>query len=95
MNTPETQSGSSLQRLVRRFIVEIHDDITPAQALYYCMKITQGGEVSGPNDRRQHCYHTTFKNGASVSCVKRGKSERFIVEHAKSPNEKVSDGGDK
>lgn len=82
----ERQGASS----VRRFIVEIHDDITPMQALYLCMKVAQEGEISGPKERKQHCYHTTFKNGASVSCVKRGKSERFIVAHSESHNDPSS-----
>ena len=81
-NQPPSSSG---QHIVRRIIVEMHDDVTPMQALYYCMKVAQGGEVSGPVNRRQHCYHTSFHNGAEVSCVKRGKSERFIVSHKK-PN---------
>jgi hypothetical protein len=80
------KAAVALPRLVRRFTVEVHGGVTPMQAFYYCMKVAQSGEISGNGEKKQHCYHTEFKDGASVGCAKRGKSEHFIVARTDSPN---------
>lgn len=66
----------------QRFIIEVHDGIEPSMAMTLCAQVCHEGLVSGPQHRRQHCYVSGFHiNGIlhTVACVKRGKSERFIV----------------
>lgn len=67
---------------VERFIIEAHG-IEPMEAFYYAMKVAQGGRVSGPEHRKQHCYCSVFGNGVVVECFKRGKSERFRISKEK------------
>ncbi len=61
----------------QRFIIEVHGDLSPSRAFSYCKMVAWEGRISG--NGTQHCYHTVFKDGTTVSCIKRGASERFVV----------------
>lgn len=67
----------SRRRPPERYIVEVRDAIPVASAFEYCRAVAWGGRVSG--NGKQHCYYSVFRDGTAVSCIKRGKSERFIV----------------
>lgn len=62
-----------------KFIVEIHDGISPEQAFYYAMKVASVGRISKSGGIDQHCFITVFESGAKVCCVQNEKSERFII----------------
>ena len=68
----------------KKFIIEIRDNsVFPIIALAYCQAVMAGGYVSGSEGRKQHCYHTVFKSGVTVTVVRNDKSERFIVSREK------------
>jgi hypothetical protein len=61
-------------------IIKIQNDtvLDDVSAMYYVMKVVQGGRVSGKD---QYCYLTTFKNGIHVYAhrTKRGTDVFRIV----------------
>lgn len=62
----------------RRFIVEVHDEISPEDAFMKCSQVASKGMIS--NDGKQHCYGSVFSDGTVVWCnLNKGGSERFRV----------------
>lgn len=65
---------------MEKFIIEIHDGISPMDAFYYCLKVAQGKRISTSRNQPQHCFLTTFKNGVHVAVTRnKSGSERFRV----------------
>lgn len=70
-----------------RFIIKIEDDdILPEVALDCCRQVVERGRVSSTAQGPQYSFGTTFTHGIMVFCVKRGKSERFVVQRDRNPN---------
>lgn len=65
---------------MEKFIIEVHDGISPTQAFYYCLKVSQQGRISKTNKQPHHCFITTFANGVHVAVTRnKSGSERFRV----------------
>jgi len=65
---------------MKKFIIEIRDDIGDYEAIESLLEVMHIGRIS-KNDT-MYCYHTEMHNGIHVSAMEKrngGKSERFIV----------------
>lgn len=40
--------------------------------------VIEQGKISGDGDKKQYCYHTTFKSGIEISAFLNKKSDRFV-----------------
>lgn len=60
-----------------RIIVENNSSKPDAHALQLVVMVVNAGKIS--NNGKQHCYHTAFSSGASVSTFLNKTSERFVV----------------
>lgn len=60
-----------------KLIIENISTKSDVRALEMVLLVLKGGLVS--NNGKQHCYHTSFHDGAAVSTFLNEKSERFVV----------------
>lgn len=70
---------------MRRYIIEVYDDLPLDKALSYAFLVAKEGEISNGPAGKQHCFHTAFHDGAHVNCIARkgSRSERFQISKPK------------
>lgn len=64
-----------------RTIIENRAGISDHDALYYVMKVMQGGKVS--DNGRCYCFATLFQNGVRVFASTNKASDKFVVTREK------------
>jgi hypothetical protein len=60
-----------------RIIIDNQSSRPDTHALRLVAAVVEGGKIS--NNGKQHCYHTAFSSGVSVSSFLNKTSERFVV----------------
>lgn len=60
-----------------KLIIDNRTSLSLIDIMPYVLKVLEMGHVSDNNS--QYCYHTTWNSGISISAVRNGKSDRFVV----------------